>query len=154
MIFNMKNIRKGIFETNSSSCHSLTLDETTPLDQLTQVLPEKDGEINIYPGEFGWEVCHYRTPCDKASYCLTYLKTIDLENQILNEKILTEAIKWRHPNCKINFIEDTSAGAYHNWGYIDHQSYDVCAPAFNSVSDMKRFLFSPKSVFETDNDNR
>jgi len=37
--------------------------------------------------------------------------------------------------------------------YIDHQSHDVVGKAFESKETLKEFIFNPKSVLRTGNDN-
>ncbi len=72
----MKVIRKGVFETNSSSTHviSITGGECENPDRL---FPSEDGVYRIHPGEFGWEVRTYYDAVMKASYALTWAKQND-----------------------------------------------------------------------------
>ena len=57
---NMKIIRKNVFETNSSSTHSISISKLNDY-----ILPK---EINFTFGEFGWEFSKYTSSFDKASY--------------------------------------------------------------------------------------
>ena len=47
----MKLIRNSVFETNSSSCHSISIGKSDVYDSVT---PDEDGIIRIKPMEFGW----------------------------------------------------------------------------------------------------
>ena len=70
----MKKIRSGVFETNSSSVHSLVFSKE---GLEPSVLPvDKNGKIITDFGEFGKEYCIYDTQAEKLSYlvtCLYYL---------------------------------------------------------------------------------
>ena len=55
-------IRRGVFETNSSSVHSISITK----DDFNGSLPS---QFTIAcNGEFGWEVDDYDSPMDKAAY--------------------------------------------------------------------------------------
>ena len=55
-------IRRGVFETNSSSVHSISITK----DGFNDSLPSKF--TIAHNGEFGWEVDYYDSPMDKAAY--------------------------------------------------------------------------------------
>ncbi len=153
--------RVGVFETNSSSTHSVT------------VHPLKDGEhkdssvekyvdfafaggvgqtvLYVYPGEFGWEFEEYSDFPSKLAYAYTFAKSICKadDNKALNmlRKVLLES---EHIDCVV-FCR--SNDDYYEYGYIDHQSYDVAQSLFDSEEKLRNFLFNPNSFFETGNDN-
>ena len=67
-------IRHGVFETNSSSCHSLSIKKSRgdyKYDQLKRWVDEDDNTIHIGFGEFGWECKEYTDPFVKLEYALT-----------------------------------------------------------------------------------
>ena len=67
---NMKiQIRRSIFETNSSSVHTLPIVK----DEKLKVVPEK---VVFEPDEFGWEHCAYTKTSKKASYICECIKSI------------------------------------------------------------------------------
>lgn len=66
-----KLVRTGVFETNSSSSHSLTLSESGTFDSIT---PDDDGVIRIKPGDFGWAIQDFHDPKDKLSYVMIYIR--------------------------------------------------------------------------------
>ena len=137
----MKKIRKGVFETNSSSTHSISISiaedgnkiklDTLPLDE--------DGVCRIHQDEFGWEHAMFNSPTMKAAYAYTYAKD-DIYKMARLGRVIGEQTK-----ASIEFEEGD--------GYIDHQSYDVCEEAFKDDETLKRFIFSPMSFFKTGNDN-
>ncbi len=167
-------IREGVFETNSSSSHSISIDHSdfTLSKMPFKAIPENDeGIIEIYPGEFGWEVESYHDAPSKASYCLTFIKGMDKRdrkvygdekpwvetesdnnNQYLkHERMLKKAILEVTKAKDVSFV--AREDGYYPWGYIDHQSDSVAAEAFESEENLKAFIFNPKSILHTDNDN-
>lgn len=92
----MLQIRKKVFETNSSSTHSFTYD-TTGKELTNEELKEKfeqgtnnvfllEGNLIINLGEFGWEWETLKNPDEKISYILTMIKTNILDNDISDDK--------------------------------------------------------------------
>lgn len=151
----MKVIRHGLFETNSSSTHSISIsDKAGVLD----ILPVEAGVCKVYPGEFGWEEDTYHGAVIKASYCLTHAKSRpeyglgDGEREL---QMLEEVIKENTGAEKVEFVPNDDG--FHPWGYIDHQSIECDGgagePAFASKESLKSFIFNPDSWLKIDNDN-
>jgi hypothetical protein len=65
----MKKIRKNVFETNSSSMHSLVISEGFTSGRNNSF----DFDFLTF-GEFGWGYEELSLPVDKASYVLTYIQ--------------------------------------------------------------------------------
>lgn len=143
----MRIIRKGMFETNSSSAHSIIISNKGTFEKIK---PESDGSITIEAREFGWEIEDYNSFYVKASYCLTYAKQINDESLIA---ILAEVISKNTGATEVVFKPWCFGSDYSEWGYIDHQSSDVCAEAFACEESLTQFLFNPNSSLHTDNDN-
>ena len=138
----MKTIRKSVFETNSSSSHSVTIWDG-PLSDLY----EYEGKIlTIYPGEYGWEEEHYSSFTDKASYAYTYAVNYDPIQLEVLERVILEHTKAR----SVKFLQLNN---YYKHGYIDHQSVDEASIIFQDEETLKAFLFCSGSSFSTDNDN-
>lgn len=136
----MKNIRIGVFETNSSSSHSLTI-ESGVLQKST--LPDQDGVIVGVLGKFGWEIEHYASQADKLSYLLTQIQYNDHLTALAKS-----AIK------EYTGLKMVVAGQ----GYIDHQSHDTLNDLFSGSDEeikqnMINFVFNSGYSFDTDNDN-
>ena len=49
----MRLIRNKVFETNSSSCHSISITSDMELNDIPT--PDEYGNLFIESGEFGWE---------------------------------------------------------------------------------------------------
>ena len=135
-------IRRGVFETNSSSTHTvcvsgdLRTDYRYYVDNLLLVDPETDKQyIPARFGEFGWELEHYRDFESKLSYLLTMAA---VTNELYHESKLTEEIFLESQDFKdineavvnsvdypIRLISDSFISTDYGIkidGYIDHQS--------------------------------
>ncbi len=92
-------IRKQVFETNSSSSHTLTIAKRG--GKINQTIKPVDGVVKIMTGEYGWEFESYYTANEKASYVATAIVnafTEDRKQELLKRfirvmKEVTNAIK-------------------------------------------------------------
>ena len=144
-------IRKGIFETNSSSTYSLILaDKEDKIDQTMAV--DKQGVVEIEMGRYGWDFESFHSPSEKASYVATcILDCLSGEEKEKALKILKRVVKKNTGAKKIKIIKT-------EWGYIDHQSdYFEEQKRWDEIlfneDNLTRFIFSSNSYFETGNDN-
>lgn len=153
-----RQIRKNVFETNSSSSHSLTL---SPGDVVAQPFAKevlRKGSITLHKGEFGWEWHRYYGVEGKLKYLFTQLFSDDITDFATAEEA-TAALRASEPRfdqlCRV--VEDhtgvTVLAAPVSSGYIDHDSVGVGTELFNIDETLKNFLFSEKSCIETGNDN-
>jgi hypothetical protein len=143
-------IRKGTFETNSSSTHSIVLSQDRVLDQI--ISDDGEGNIIIEGGEYGWKWESYYSPEEKASYLISALVSANMFEKI--EEVL-EIIK-NHTGAKT--VSAPNYGNYNFTGYVDHQSGiienpEVWSPILDSSEEILRFIFSSGSYFTTGNDN-
>lgn len=144
-------IRHNVFETNSSSSHSLTMSEgdVVALPFSKDIL--RDGTLSLSIGEYGWEWFRYYTTEGKAAYLLTQVVT-DTEGRSTSE--LREAYAEIDMLCKV--IKDhtgVDVRILESNGYIDHDSEGVGRELFRDENKLKHFLFSDTSFIETSNDN-
>ena len=139
-------IRNQVFETNSSSCHSVSVQYGDVFDGLT---PDANNEIVIYPGEFGWGYYdrpeEINDPLTKIAYCWQDTCEGSKQREMLEKVVLehTGASKLRMQST----FDDGSEG------YIDHQSAGTSHKLFADEWTLKNFLFSPNSVLTLDHDN-
>lgn len=148
----MKTVQRGpVFETNSSSTHSITIAGSSKHPRGTLRVDDQ-GVCRVHPGEFGWEWEEYSDAATKAAYCLTYAKSGDHRDR---EEMLRRAVLDEVAGCReVAFVPIGSE--WHPWGYIDHQSldeHDVCGPAFASEETLREFIFNTGSILRTGNDN-
>lgn len=144
-------IRKNVFETNSSSSHSISIFEIKK-DSLmdTSLIPNDDGIITIGENcekEFGWGIETYCNAEIKAMYCY-----IDRHGDNEGIRMLTNVIKKQTKAEKVVFLYDDD-WSDPNYGYIDHQSDGTSSDAFDTEKTLRNFIFNPKSKLYIDNDN-
>lgn len=158
------NIRRAVFETNSSSSHSITIVGGT---YRPDRLHAEDGVVTIYGGKFGWGVEQFNDAATKASYCLVYAHgpEIDLELDGKTGESIETRREPTHPELlerlRQVIASETGCEVEFNMrgGYIDHQSNGeygtpgVCAEAFKTDETLRDFIFNPKSRLLIDNDN-
>ena len=157
-----KQVRKGVFETNSSSTHSFTIGNN--FNDLS--VDKFDNCVHTSLGEFGWEVEDYYESSAKLAYILlvaakftghylyNYPQTANIPEIIEFMKTdmfkeIEDVVKSK-VNCDGLIIDEDSEG------YIDHQSLD-----YNSFEEwlsdtyaesIEDFIFGD-IVLHTDNDN-
>lgn len=154
-----KQIRSNVFETNSSSSHSLTLSQEAlvPAPFPPQVL--RRGYVDISLGEFGWEWQRYYDPIAKLSYLATQVTdghvpedcpdNTDVSTYEHNQELqmLGQVVK-EHTGCEMRIYGS---------GYIDHQSAKSDGAngmeLFADKEKLKRFIFDANSYIQTGNDN-
>jgi len=138
----MKQIRQGVFETNSSSTHSICVAKNIK-NKLE--LPK---EIHFSYGEFGWEHDTLQSTYEKASYLYTALKYMSGTPEI--DACLENVISILK-NKGIEIIYDNE----NDEGYIDH-GYELSSfinEICNDETKLLNFLFSDLSFIITGNDN-
>lgn len=154
----MKVIRNGVFETNSSSSHAVSL---IGVNTWQNIIPDEDGVIHSYIGEYGWGYDVLDTTAQKLSYLLTMISVTYAIFWVNDEEELNEATKGFYEDndfLKIEKIVCERLGAkkivVDDWyGYIDHQSY-MRIPEFleeYNVS-IEDFIFGKYEMI-IDNDN-
>ena len=161
-----RQIRQGVFETNSSSTHTISISKKNNgvLDKLS------NSTVEFVSGEFGWEFEVYNDTYSKASYLWTAIvkyyedqcKIENIKNNI--EKVLdSKGIK-----CIFEpYIVSKSSDGKYTWydferfAYIDHEYNlgEFLSGLFpNEGEDVNEelllsYLFNPNSYVETGNDN-
>jgi hypothetical protein len=134
----MRQIRNGVFETNSSSTHSICISKE----------PVKDENIPTYLNirtdeEFGWSPDCYNSPEEKAAYLCTVMEWCELDAE--KEEFLNTLKNEFH--IKISYKSKN--------GYVDHSGEAVALvhELLSNTDKLKRFLFNPESCIYTGNDN-
>jgi len=168
----MKLIRNSVFETNSSSTHSLTVANKP---SYTTLYPNKAGELRFTdPPGFGWSWDTYEDPTSKAWYLYIYLRdwVIGGANQGYDKKydkeIATRSQFTGDALEKLELLEkvikDQTGADTIIWddksnysspeGYIDHQSVECGIDTVEFTEEcIKDFVFGIGSLIETGNDN-
>lgn len=146
-------IRNRMFETNSSSVHTLVYKNQTFAEPDLPINPETNKVIGYY-GSFDNSDRYYESQADKLSYLLTVLYYIHHYNteDIYETWDFEELEEVVNKHCRTNGIEireDIEP-------YIDHQSVpeygDRCDLFMLTKENMENFIFNPNVVLHTDCD--
>jgi hypothetical protein len=148
----MKKItRHNVFETNSSSTHSISL--SNEVEKYDTLYPNENGVFVFEGGEFGWEWDDYSDAYAKANYAATMIEFLgetssaEDSGEYSKFKDLFERVIKDHVGCEIEYD-------FMKYAHIDYQSMDVAWSITNYTYDeLKNFIFNPKSVLYTGNDN-
>ena len=160
----MKQVRRSVFETNSSSTHSITITHGKIANNNIRV--DRDGYIHTELGEFGWEVWDYKGQAERLSYLVTMLAVksdVTLwcyeDDESRTEKDIVEDIMkthefeklsdeiGRHARCSGVIIDPSD-------GYIDHEDYRDFQDFLDQYNtNVVEFVFGRGNVVHTDNDN-
>ena len=142
-------VRKGLFETNSSSVHSIVIGNNG--EDIHKGLPTT---LEFYGGEFGWEHEVYTDTDSKASYLYTSIVNcrsyIDVEDTLKRIKQILE--KW---NVKAVFEELDENNDFRGFCYVDHacNNIELINELTTNEDLLMNYLFSSGSSVETGNDN-
>ena len=144
----MMKIRKGMFETNSSSTHTIIV-----TDQKT----EPGNLVDFAIGEFGWEFSRLDTINEKASYL--YTMACEMLSRDVYQDLYEILVKYGvECSCSVPAkFTKYSGGEYLDNGYVDH-AWDGDAKEFvermlNHEHALIKYLFSDESFVVTGNDN-
>jgi hypothetical protein len=138
----MKNIRNKVFETNSSSTHSVSI--VSNVSGIYDSIIPDNGIITLTGGLFGWEWEKYNDATTKANYaavfCQDHPQEVEMLNEVLKEQTGAKDIYWD--------LRDSN---------IDHQSSwsedGEAKTIFQSKEILKNWIFNPSCWLYTGNDN-
>lgn len=171
-----RQIRSSVFETNSSSTHSVSISNKNSYYYDKDCLEiDWDNRVHVRFGEFGWEKAYYSLPYNKLQYIVTMLvetegrnvSTVDELFETSGFKLINDAVA-NYCGCDGIWIDSEMNMRSYVWGenekvyishdgYIDHQSHED----YNSVQDfldyydvdIAKFIFDESVCVITDNDN-
>lgn len=142
--FEMKKIRTSVFETNSSSSHSLVFVE---VENEIKAIQEDENEYILGTGEYGWGPETLTGWLEKADYF-----AVEAINNEKKEELLINVLLEVYPNATFRLIEELDEEDY---GYIDHQSigdlWDEVLASENPAKKLKEIIFGASTI-EIDND--
>jgi hypothetical protein len=155
----MRQIRRSVFETNSSSTHSISIiSKDNYRDGNSFFGDTLDGCF----GEFGWGYEKLNTVYERLSYVLTMIQykvdNCDNLDDVINStyyKWISEMIKdYTGADLKLEEFDDDC----YSLGYIDHQSTDILDDFWSDnesefKNNMRDIIFNDKYRIIIDNDN-
>ena len=175
-------IRRGVFETNSSSVHSISIIK----DDFKGSLPKKF--IIDCDGEFGWEVDTFDDSSSKAAYlyqAIVYYPTLyskgkydaniakEMLQNLMDKFIMNLESYGIEVDCKyrftkiesneiepcktydyVVFVDDNGNESEHG-GYLDHggEAKELVDYVLSSPENTLKFIFDDRCFIETGNDN-
>lgn len=153
----MYSIRKGVFETNSSSTHSICV---TKENEVKLDIPNKI-EIDLSEYEFGWEHRIVSSTEEKLAYLLLGMCGYkEMTKAIDNLYVLMDLLKDKVEIINIRGIEFNkykSEKIYYSvdGGYVDHgnELQEFIDDLLLNKELLYNFLFSSNSFIITGNDN-
>jgi hypothetical protein len=167
-------IRSNVFETNSSSMHSVAYrPKNSEVMFSPEALKEKyksitDKHISVELDEFGWGYNALRSFEEKLSYVLTSLQYYD--NDVDSDNVFSmnnsKYFKWLQElikdtiDAELDNVDESYNGKsfYDTGAYIDHQSTDTLDDYFYIDEEefkmkMVQLLFDDGYTIIIDNDN-
>ena len=168
----MKLIRNGVFETNSSSAHSLAYKNTVLRDYRCQTkgipyfsdkrfhLTKKPYDYRLYSfmplyfDEYGWEFDVLSTPASKLSYLMSSVYQYKTWGVIKEDPFFKQVMQWLDELCvRVDLPEEYGDSSTVD-AYVDHQSWGVVDKSmFQTREDLLTYLFNDDIVVHTENDN-
>lgn len=174
-----KIIRSNVFETNSSSCHSISI-QKCEATLYSRLYPNEDGLIELIGGEFGWGYDKYTDALTKANYVAVAIalleksandfNTADEERKkvfnyyslpefgaknYLAAKMIFEKVIRNQTGAEVIYNFSVDDWQHPNHSYIDHQSFEDAKDGewLLNEEEVFNFIFSPESELVIDNDN-
>ena len=138
----MIQIRRSVFETNSSSTHSICITKNKP-DEIPAV-------CRFGLGEYGWEERQI-VGKEKADYLYTAIMCQKDHEQL--KQRLFEILSSLNIKCEFEEAKRNEYGWYDF--YVDHggETRDFIEAVLHSQKRLLRYLFSDESFVLTGNDN-
>lgn len=136
-----RQIRNKVFETNSSSVHTITID-SDPNYRIN------GWDVLTFEGQdFGWENDSYHDTMSKANYLYTGLICCGMFEKY--KDFIEETL------AQYNIIAEFIPMEAYCDGYIDHpdELYEFFDYVLNDAETLMRYLFGDKSAVYTGNDN-
>lgn len=168
----MKLIRNGVFETNSSSAHSLAYKNNVlrdynykPKDDLCFAIKElhltkKPKEYEMYSymplyfDEYGWGFDVLSSPAEKLSYLMSSVYQYKTWGVIKEDPFFKQVIQWLNElDIVVNFPEQYGDSSKVD-ADVNHQSWNVVTKdMFQTKEDLLTYLFNNDIVIHIENDN-
>ena len=132
-----KIVRTAVFETNSSSTHSISVAKDEMDFVMDTIYPDQDGKILVLGCEFGWG-------WEKLNDSMTKLAYV-FQDQEDRRDMIIEVVKEQTGAEEVIFDE---AG-----GYIDHDGCGTADEVCYNKETLRNFIFNKNSWLFIGNDN-
>lgn len=165
----MKVIRNSVWETNSSSMHTVSIKGKKDITKYAFVGDSES--LAVYLDEYGWSGPDCDDFMSKLAYAMCMVLMTEYPgfnywdedftvNQTVLEsldgyQLLLNAVRTQFPECEEIVIKKLRG--YYPYGYIDHQSCEDYSSLRDFLEDWnltaERYLFDYGVVVHIDNDN-
>lgn len=168
----MRLVRNGVFETNSSSAHSLAYKNTVlrdydykPKEDLCFAtkelhLTKKPKEYEMYSymplffGEYSWGFDVLSSPAEKLSYLMSSVYQYKTWGVIKEDPFFKQVIQWLSELDIVVELPEEYGESSEVDAYVDHQSWNVVTKdMFQTKEDLLTYLFNNDIVIYIENDN-
>ena len=168
----MRLVRNGVFETNSSSAHSLAYKNTVLRDydykpskdlclsikELRLTKKPKEYEMYsympLYFDEYGWGYGVLRSPAEKLSYLMSSVYQYKTWGVIKEDPFFKQVIQWLSELDIVVELPEEYGESSEVDAYVDHQSWNVVTKdMFQTKEDLLTYLFNNDIVVYIENDN-
>ena len=169
-------LRNSVFETNSSSCHSLALTkgdngERSPSKLYTDYQLDENGNLHFNVGEYGWGFEVLSNFQQKLAYVMTYAilkgSYYDFLDLMKSLHDVTQFNQLYFRDQLVGYWDDEEnqfkfSGYYSDVddlerdigdAYIDHDSFDLLNGIIEDEDKLKNLLFVKDSEIVIENDN-
>jgi hypothetical protein len=154
------NIRDGVFETNSSSSHSLTMAPGEIADFAIDRQALRDGKITVRLGGFGTSYHRYYLPSNKLAYLLAYMTDASYLEEIPSGNYNVAFALRRHSDwidrlvTKVERLTGCVLEVIPERPYLDSQAREtgVADHLVRDIDAMVALVFSPDSMVQTGSD--
>jgi hypothetical protein len=134
-----KIVRTSVFETNSSSSHSISVAKDSMDFVMDTIYPDQDGKIVVLGCEFGWGWEKFNDSMTKLAYVFQDQGSDSYFDMIV------DVVKEQTGALEVIFKE--------NGGYIDHDGCGTAHDVVQSKESLKQFVFNKNSWLFIGNDN-
>lgn len=146
----MFNIRRNVFETNSSSSHSISIKSNSGELTPNYIYIDEDNIMHTEFGEFGWGYETYTDQSNKLSYVVTMMGalsgTYDESLYEYGPFIHLKEDLIEYTGCSDLVIDSFD-------GYVDHQSVCNIVEDYCEVENYINFIYNSNIKLIIDNDN-
>lgn len=168
----MRLVRNGVFETNSSSAHSLAYKNTVLRDydykpskdlclsikELRLTKKPKEYEMYsympLYFDEYGWGYDVLRSPAEKLSYLMSSVYQYKTWGIVKGDQFFKQVIQWLSELDIVVELPEEYGESSEVDAYVDHQSWNVVTKdMFQTKEDLLTYLFNNDIVIYIENDN-
>ncbi len=139
-----KSIRTNIFETNSSSTHTISISRN--FDVANYQFPKT---LVFQGGEFGWDVDIYDDVESRCRYLYTAMCSLYDKKELEVKKKYIEDILQKH-----GVVAAFAKFEYYDDGYIDHSEnlWNFVGYVFENENNLLNYIFGDTLIY-TSNDN-